>query len=80
MLQPSQATNSNFREHLWKLRTFPKIQETEGVGTPKKHTTSMFQESKYKSGEHSQNSQWQSTEMGTDLPQNANNTFRKCEF
>ena len=40
----------------------------------------MFQESKCKSGEHSQNSWWQSTEMGTDLLQNANDSFRKCEF
>ena len=40
----------------------------------------MFQESKRESGEHSQNSRWQSTEMGTDLPQNANDSFRKCEF
>ena len=40
----------------------------------------MFQESKCKYGEHSQNSRWQSTEMGTDLPQNANDSFRKCEF
>ena len=40
----------------------------------------MFQESKRESGEHSQNSQWQSAEMGTDLLQNANDSFRKCEF
>ena len=40
----------------------------------------MFQESKRESAEHSQNSQWQSTEMGTDRPQNANDSFRKCEF
>ena len=40
----------------------------------------MFQESKRESGEHSQNSLWQSTEMGTDHPQNVNESFRKCEF
>ena len=40
----------------------------------------MFQESKRESGEHSQNSRWQSTKMGTNHPQNANDSFRKCEF
>ena len=40
----------------------------------------MFQESKRESGEHSQNSWWQSTEMGTDLPQNTNDSFRKHKF
>ena len=48
--------------------------------TPRKHTTLTFQESKRESGEHSQNLQWQSAEMGTDLPQNGNDSFRKCEF
>ena len=46
----------------------------------RKGITSFFQESKSESGEHSQNSQWQSTEMGTDHPQNANDCVRKCEF
>ena len=40
----------------------------------------MFQESKHESGEHSQNSRWQSAEKGTDLLQNTNDSFRKCEF
>ena len=40
----------------------------------------MFQESKCESGEHSQNSRLQSAVMGTDLPQHANDSFRKCEF
>ena len=40
----------------------------------------MFQESKRKSREHSQNSRWQSTEMGTDHPQNANDSCRKYKF
>ena len=40
----------------------------------------MFQESKRESAEHPQNSRWQSTEMGTDRLQNANDSFRKCEF
>ena len=52
----------------------------QAVRRPRKDTTSMFQESKCESGEHSQNSRWQSTEMGTDLPQNANDSFRKREF
>ena len=47
---------------------------------PRKHTTLMFQESKHESGEHSQNSRWQSAKRGTDLPQNANDSSRKCEF
>ena len=47
---------------------------------PRKDITSTFQEAKCKSGEHSQNSRGQSTEMGTDCPQNANDFARKCEF
>ena len=45
-----------------------------------KHITSTFQESKRKSAEHSQNSGWQSSEMGTGRLQNANDCVRKCEF
>ena len=52
----------------------------EEVKATRKDTTSMFEESKCESGEHSQNSQWQSTEMGTDCPQNANDCVRKCEY
>ena len=40
----------------------------------------MFQESIRKSEEHSQNSWWQSAEMGTDPPQNNKDSPRKCEF
>ena len=47
---------------------------------PRKDITSTFQESKHESGEHSQNLRWQSTEMGTDRLQNANDSYRKCEF
>ena len=79
-LQQPQATHSNFREHSQKLQPFPEIQETEKVRTPRKDTASTFQESKCESAKHSQNSRWQSTEMGTDRPQNANGSFRKCEF
>ena len=46
----------------------------------RKDITSMFQESKRESAEHSQNSRWQSTEKGTDRLQNANDCVRKCEF
>ena len=40
----------------------------------------MFEESKRESGEHSQNSRWQSTKIGTDHLQNANDCLKKCEF
>ena len=46
----------------------------------RKHITSTFQESKCESAEHSQNSRWQSSEMGTGRPRNANDCIRKCEF
>ena len=72
--------NSHFREHSWKSRPFPERRETEEVRAARKDITSTFQESKYESGEHSQNLRWQSTEMGTDRPQNANDSCRKCEF
>ena len=63
-----------------KSRPFPEIPETQAVITPRKDTTLTFQESKCESGEHSQNLRWQSAEMGTDLPQHANDSFRKCKF
>ena len=40
----------------------------------------MFQESKHESGEHSQNSWWQSAKRGTNCPQSTNDCVRKCEF
>ena len=46
----------------------------------RKDTTLTFQESKCESGEHSQKSRRKSAEMGTDHPQNANDSCRKCEF
>ena len=79
-LQQPQATHSNFRELLRKLQPFSEIPETQVVRTPRNDTTLTFQESKCKSGEHSQNSQLQSAVMGTDLPQHASDSFRKCEF
>ena len=72
--------HSHFRELSRKSRPFPEIPKIQLVRTPRKDTTLMFQESKRESGEHSQNSRWQSAEMGTDLPQNANDSLRKCKF
>ena len=46
----------------------------------RKDITSTFQESKHKSGEHSQNSWWQSAERGTNHPQNTNGCVKKCKF
>ena len=45
----------------------------------RKDITSTFQESKHESAEHSQNWRWQSTEIGSDHPQNVNDCIRKCE-
>ena len=50
------------------------------VKAARKHITLTFQESKCESVEHSQNSRWQSSEMETGRPQNANDCVRKCEF
>ena len=79
-LQQPQATHSDFRELSQKSRPFPEIPKTQVVRTPRNDTTSTFQESKCKSGEHSQNSRLQSAVMGTDLLQHANDSFRKREF
>ena len=46
----------------------------------KKDTTSMFQESTRESGEHFQNSRWQSTEKETNCLQGTNNDVKNCEF
>ena len=40
----------------------------------------MFQESTRESGEHFQNSRWQSAEEETNCPQSTNNDVKKCEF
>ena len=79
-LQQPQGTHSNFREASQKSRPFPETLKTQQVRTPGKDTTLTFEDSKRESGEHSQKSRWQSAEMGTELPQNANDSFRKCEF
>ena len=79
-LQQPQATQSDFWEYSRKSRPIPERRETEEVKASRKDITSMFQESKCESAEHSQNSWWPSTEMGTDCPQNANDCVRKCEY
>ena len=79
-LQQPQARRSDFREPSWKSRPFPEIRETEEVKAARKDITLTFQELKHESAEHSQNSRWQSMEMGTDHPQNANDSCRKCKF
>ena len=48
--------------------------------TSRKDITSTFQESKREPEEHSQNSRWQSAEMGTDPLQDNKDSPRKCEF
>ena len=79
-IQEPQAMNSDFREHSRKSRPFPDRRETGEVRAARKDITSTFQESKRESGEHSQNSQWQSAERGTNRPQNTNGCVKKCEF
>ena len=79
-VKESQARHSDFRESLQKSRPFLDRRETEELRAARQDITSTFQESKCKSEEHSQNLRWQSTEMGTDQPQNTNSCVRKCEF
>ena len=76
----SQAMNSDFREHSRKSRPFPDRRETGEVRAARKDITSTFQESTRESGEHSQNSRWQSAEKETNFLQNTNNDVKKCEF
>ena len=46
----------------------------------RKDITSTFQELTRESGEHSQNSRWQSAEKGLNCPQNIKDDVKKCEF
>ena len=46
----------------------------------RKDITLTFQESTCESGEHSQNSRWQSAERGMNCPQSTNTDVKKCEF
>ena len=75
----SQAMNSDFREHSQKLQLFTDIRETEEVKASRKDITSTFQESTREFGDHSEKSWRKSAEMGTDRPQNYNDSCRKCE-
>ena len=75
-----QAMNSDFREHSRKSQPFPDRRETGEVTAARKITTSTFQELTRESGELSQNSQWQSTERGTNCPQSTNDCVKKCKL
>ena len=79
-MQEPQPMNSDFREHSRKSRPFPDRRETGEVRAARKDITLTFQESTRKSGEHSQNSRWQSAERGTNYLQNTNDYVKKCEF
>ena len=46
----------------------------------RKDITLTFQESTHESGEHSQNSRWQSAKRGTNCPQSTNDCVKKCKF
>ena len=72
--------NSDFREHWWKLLWFPDRQETGEVRTARKDITSTFQESTRESGEHSQNSRWQSAEREMNWPQSIDDCVKKCKL
>ena len=76
----SQAMNSDFREHLRKLRLFPDRRETGEVRAARKDITLTFQEATHRSGERSQNSHWESAERRTNCPQSTNDCIKKCEF
>ena len=71
-MQEPQAMSSDFREHSRKSRPFPDRRETGEVRVARKDITSTFQESTRESGEHSQNSRWQSAERGMNCPQSTN--------
>ena len=79
-MQEPQAMNSDFREHSRKSRPFPDRRETGEVRAARKDIISTFQESTCESGEHSQNSRWQSAERGTNCPQSTNDCVKKCKF
>ena len=79
-MQEPQAMSSDFREHSQKSRPFPDRRETGEVRAARKDITLMFQESTLESGEHSQNSRWQSAERGMNCPQSTNDGVKKCEF
>ena len=75
-----QAMNSDFREHSRNSRPFPDRRETGEMTPARKDITSTSQESTRESGEHSQNSRWQSAGKGMNCPQNMKDDVKKCEF
>ena len=75
-----QVMNSDFREHSRKLRPFPDKQERGEMTPARKDITSTSLESIRKSGENSQNPQWQSAGKGMNCPQNMKDDVKKCEF
>ena len=72
--------NSEFREHSRKSRAFPDGQKTGEMTTVRKDITSTFQESTRESGEHSQNSRWQSAGKRINCPQIRKDDVKTCEF
>ena len=75
-----QAMNSNFQEHSRNSRPFPDRRETGEMTPVRKVITSASQETTRESGEHSQNSRWQSAGKGMHCPQNMKDDVKKCEF
>ena len=75
-----QARNSEFREHSRKSHAFPDGRKTGEMTTVRKDITSTFQESTRESGEHSQNSRWQSAGKWINCPQNMKDDVKTCEF
>ena len=65
-----QAMNSDFREHSQNSRPFPDRRESGEITPARKDIISTSQESTRESGEHSQNSRWQSAGKGMNSPQN----------
>ena len=65
---------------MWKSRAFPDRRKTGEMRAARKDITLTFQESTRESGEHSQNSRWQSAERGTNYPQSTNYCVKKYKF
>ena len=76
----SQAMNSDFQEHSRNSRLFPDGRESGEIIPARKDIISTSQESPRKSGEHSQNSRWQSARKEMNCPQNMKDDVKKCEF
>ena len=74
-----QAMNSDFREHSRNSCAFPDRRETGEMTQARKDIRPMSQESTCKSGEHFQNSQWQSATTDMNRPQGTNYDANNCE-